>query len=59
MEKHSAYCAMMRLGLHVPDTWLMPHKNPPDHAKYAYTAERYNRRSTWTRSPITSATRCS
>src|SRR6185437_2910601 len=29
MEKHSAYCAMMRLGLKVPDTWLVPHKQPP------------------------------
>ena len=26
MEKHSAYCAMMRLGLPVPDTWLIPPK---------------------------------
>jgi hypothetical protein len=29
MEKHAAYCAMMRLGLHVPETWLLPHKLPP------------------------------
>jgi hypothetical protein len=43
MEKHAAYCAMMRLGLHVPDTVLVPFKNPPDHAKYAFTAARYNR----------------
>jgi len=43
MEKHAAYCAMMRLGLHVPDTVLVPFKNPPEHAKYAYTASRYNR----------------
>ncbi len=43
MEKHAAYCAMMRLGLHVPDTVLVPFKNPPDNAKYAYTAARYNR----------------
>lgn len=42
MEKHAAYCAMMRLGLHVPDTVLVPYKNPPEHAKYAYTASRYN-----------------
>jgi D-ala D-ala ligase C-terminus len=42
MEKHAAYCAMMRLGLHVPDTVLVPYKNPPDNAKYAYTAQRYN-----------------
>jgi hypothetical protein len=43
MEKHAAYCAMMRLGLNVPDTVLVPYKNPPENAKYAYTAERYNR----------------
>jgi hypothetical protein len=43
MEKHAAYCAMMRLGLHVPDTVLVPYKNPPEHAKYAYTAAQYNR----------------
>jgi len=36
MEKHAAYCAMMRLGLKVPDTVLVPYKNPPEHAKYAY-----------------------
>ncbi len=43
MEKHAAYCAMMRLGLKVPATALVPYKNPVDHAKYAYTAARYNR----------------
>jgi hypothetical protein len=43
MEKHAAYCAMMRLGLKVPDTVLVPYKNPPENAKYAYTAARYNR----------------
>ena len=43
MEKHAAYCAMIRLGLKVPATVLVPYKNPVDHAKYAYTAERYNR----------------
>jgi len=42
MEKHAAYCAMMRLGLKVPETVLVPYKNPPDHAKYAYTSQRYN-----------------
>src|SRR6266542_2143281 len=25
MEKHTAYCAMMRLGLQIPETWLIPH----------------------------------
>jgi hypothetical protein len=43
MEKHAAYCAMMRLGLKVPQTVLVPYKNPVDDAKYAYTAQRYNR----------------
>jgi len=42
MEKHAAYCAMMRLGLKVPETVLVPYKNPVDHDKYAYTAQRYN-----------------
>ena len=42
MEKHAAYCAMMRLGLKVPDTVLIPYKNPPDHAKYAFTSAKYN-----------------
>jgi hypothetical protein len=43
MEKHAAYCAMMRLGLKVPDTVLVPYKNPVDNSRYAYTAARYNR----------------
>jgi hypothetical protein len=43
MEKHSAYCAMMRLGLNVPDTWLIPHKLPPDNPRFAEMASRYNR----------------
>ena len=43
MEKHAAYCAMMRLGLKVPETVLVPYKNPLDNNRYAYTAARYNR----------------
>jgi hypothetical protein len=43
MEKHAAYCAMIRLGLKVPATWLVPYKNPLDNARYAYTAAKYNR----------------
>lgn len=42
MEKHSAYCAMMRLGFDIPATVLVPYKNPVDHEKWAYTAETYN-----------------
>ncbi len=43
MEKHAAYCAMLRLGLRVPHTVLVPYKNPVEHAKWAYTAAAYNR----------------
>jgi hypothetical protein len=43
MEKHSANCAMMRLGLKVPDTWLIPHKQPPWNERFPTTAARYNR----------------
>jgi hypothetical protein len=49
MEKHSAYCAMIRLGLKVPETWMVPHKLPaPMHrreymaAKLEHMASRYN-----------------
>jgi len=42
MEKHAAYCAMIRLGLKVPETVLVPFKNPVDNSRYAYTAARYN-----------------
>jgi hypothetical protein len=49
MEKHSAYCAMIRLGLKVPDTWMIPHKLPaPMHRreymapKLEHMAARYN-----------------
>ena len=43
MEKHAAYCAMIRLGLKVPETWLVPHKQPPDNPRFPYTAAKYNR----------------
>src|SRR4029079_14403000 len=43
MEKHAAYCAMIRLGLKVPETVLVPYKHPVDNARWAYTAARYNR----------------
>jgi hypothetical protein len=42
MEKHAAYCAMLRLGLKVPQTVLVPHKQPPDNERFAYTARKYN-----------------
>ena len=43
MEKHSAYCALIRLGMKVPDTVLVPYKNPVDNARWAYTSAKYNR----------------
>ena len=42
MEKHAAYCAMIRLGLKVPPTVMVPHKDPPDNSRFQYTATRYN-----------------
>ena len=42
MEKHSAYCAMLRLGLNVPNTVLVPYKHPVDNARWAYTSAKYN-----------------
>jgi hypothetical protein len=33
---------MMRLGLHVPATWLIPHKLPPENPRYVPMAERYS-----------------
>jgi hypothetical protein len=43
MEKHSAYCAMLRLGLKIPRTVLVPYKNPVDNVRWAYTSARYNK----------------
>jgi hypothetical protein len=42
-EKHAAYCAMVRLGLKVPKTILVPYKNPIDNHRWTYTSARYNR----------------
>ncbi len=43
MEKHSAFCAMMRLGLKIPETALLPQKEyPEDSPIYEKTAQRYN-----------------
>ena len=59
MEKHSAYCAMLRLGLKIPRTVLVPYKNPVDNVALGLHRRRSTTRpSTSTRSPTTSATRC-
>ena len=34
--------AMLRLGLKVPQTVLIPHKNPPENTRFEYTAAKYN-----------------
>jgi hypothetical protein len=41
MEKHSAYVAMMRLGLKVPTTWMVPHKSPTPIARFEYMAAKF------------------
>jgi hypothetical protein len=41
MEKHTSYCAMMRLGLPVPDTWMVPPKEYEPVSDLEPTLERY------------------
>ncbi len=44
MEKHSAYCVMIRLGFNIPETWLIPQKQlPPGDERARVTAENYHR----------------
>jgi len=43
MEKHTAYCAMIRLGLNIPETWMLPHKVGPTNERWQKTSERYNK----------------
>lgn len=40
-EKHTSYAAMMRLGLPVPDTWLLPPKEYEPTADLQVTLDRY------------------
>jgi hypothetical protein len=41
MEKHTSYCAMMRLGFPVPETWLIPPKSYVDSPDLQATLRRY------------------
>jgi len=41
MEKHTSYCAMMRLGFPVPDTWLVPPKAYVDSPDLQPTLRQY------------------
>lgn len=43
MEKQTSYCAMMRLGLPIPKTWLIPPKEYEDQPDLQVTLERYAR----------------
>ncbi len=41
MEKQTTYCAMMKLGMPVPETWMVPPKSYDEHADLDVTLERY------------------
>ncbi len=41
MEKQTTYCAMMRLGFPVPDTWMIPPKSYPESQDLELTLRRY------------------
>jgi len=41
MEKQTSYCAMMRLGFPIPDTWLIPPKSYAESADLKPTLARY------------------
>jgi hypothetical protein len=43
MEKHTSYCAMMRLGMPVPRTWMVPPKAYEETPDLRPTLERYAR----------------
>ncbi len=41
MEKHTSYCAMMRLGFPIPDTWMVPPKEYEPKPDLDVTLSRY------------------
>ncbi|MGH7542125.1 MAG: ATP-grasp domain-containing protein [Gemmatimonadota bacterium] len=43
MEKHTTYCAMLRLGFPIPDTWLIPPKSYEPREDLEVTLQRYAR----------------
>lgn len=42
-EKHTTYCAMMRLGFPIPKTWMLPQKEYKDEGDVMVTVRRYNK----------------
>ena len=60
MEKHTTYCAMMQLGMPIPETWMMPPKEyEPTPGPQGRRSSATRSSSTSTRSASSSATRCS
>lgn len=43
MEKHSAFCAMIRLGLHIPPTTIIPQKKYEEEKIWQDVTSKYNR----------------
>lgn len=43
MEKHTSYAAMMRLGMPIPKTWMIPPKEYETGGDWDVTVRRYNR----------------
>jgi hypothetical protein len=43
MEKQTTYCAMMRLGLPIPETWMLPAKEHEESADLEPTLQQYAR----------------
>ena len=43
MEKHTSYAAMMKLGLPIPETWMVPPKEQGDHEDTDTMLRRYGR----------------
>ncbi len=41
MEKHTTYCAMMHLGMPIPDTWMIPPKSYEPSADLQPTLKKY------------------
>ena len=41
MEKHTSYCAMMKLGMPIPETWMVPPKSYEPSADLAPTLKAY------------------
>lgn len=40
-EKHTTYCAMMRLGMRIPDTWMIPPKSYDENPDLKLTLSRH------------------